>query len=96
VITSDPFKEDLAMLVLSRKIGEQLVIDGGIIITVNRVAGNRVTLGIEAPEHVRIIRGELRPVVEAFARGQEPPVPVLGGFGEESDVAGASVPRLAK
>lgn len=84
------------MLVLSRKIGEKLVIDGGIVVTVNRIAGNRVTLGIEAPDHVRIIRSELQPVVEAFASGQEPRIPVLSGFGEASDVAGASVPRLAK
>lgn len=46
------------MLVLSRKAGEQLVIDGNIIITVNRVAGHRVSIGIEAPRDVRISRGE--------------------------------------
>ena len=82
------------MLVLSRKVGEKLVIDGGIVVTVNRIAGNRVTLGIEAPDHVRIVRGELQPIVGAFAG--DPPIPVLAGFGDESDVAGASVPRLAK
>ncbi|HVA48487.1 MAG TPA: carbon storage regulator [Pirellulales bacterium] len=48
------------MLVLSRKAGEQLVIDGNIIITVNRVAGHRVSIGIEAPHDVQIARGELR------------------------------------
>ncbi|HZL89831.1 MAG TPA: carbon storage regulator [Pirellulaceae bacterium] len=84
------------MLVLSRKIGEKLVIDGGIVVTVNRIAGNRVTLGIEAPDHVRIVRGELKPVVEAFGSGVDTPVPVLTGFGGEGDVASASVPRLAK
>jgi carbon storage regulator len=77
------------MLVLSRRIGEKLVIDGGIVVTINRIAGNRVTLGIEAPDHVRIIRGELQPVVESFA-------PVLAGLGDENDAVGASVPRLAK
>ena len=48
------------MLVLSRKEGEKLVIGDNITIVVSRVAGNRVTLGIEAPSDVRIIRGELK------------------------------------
>lgn len=47
------------MLVLSRKVGEKLVIGGNITVVVSKVAGNRVTLGIEAPSDVRVIRGEL-------------------------------------
>ena len=37
------------MLVLSRKIGEKLVIGDNITVVVSRVAGNRVTLGIGEP-----------------------------------------------
>ena len=55
------------MLVLSRKIGERLVIGDNITVVVSRVAGNRVTLGIEAPTEVRIVRGELKPVPPADA-----------------------------
>lgn len=47
------------MLVLSRRIGEQLVIGDNIVVTINRVAGQRVSLGIEAPSQVRIVRREL-------------------------------------
>lgn len=47
------------MLVLSRKAGEKLVIDGNITIRVVRIQGNRITLGIEAPSDVKILRGEL-------------------------------------
>lgn len=47
------------MLVLSRKAGEKVVIAGDITVTITRVAGGRVTLGIEAPSHVRVVRGEL-------------------------------------
>ncbi|MFO0817884.1 MAG: carbon storage regulator [Pirellulales bacterium] len=47
------------MLVLSRKIGETVVIGGNIEVTVTRVAGNRVTLGISAPSSVRVVRAEL-------------------------------------
>lgn len=85
------------MLVLSRKVGEKLLIGGGITVVVNRIAGNRVTLGIEAPNHVRIVRGELEPVVHAFEmEGLRPQIPVASSFGEVQDVANASVPRLAK
>lgn len=47
------------MLVLTRKIGEQIVVGGEIVLVINRVSGNRVSIGIDAPEHVRIVRGEL-------------------------------------
>jgi carbon storage regulator len=50
------------MLVLSRKLGERLVIGDDIVLIVNKIAGNRVTLAIEAPNHVRIVRGELSPL----------------------------------
>jgi carbon storage regulator len=47
------------MLVLSRKEGERLVIDGNIVITVVKVGGGGVRLGIEAPPAVSIKRTEL-------------------------------------
>lgn len=47
------------MLVLSRKAGEKLVIGDDIVLTINRISGNRVAIGIEAPRDVRIVRGEL-------------------------------------
>lgn len=47
------------MLVLSRKLGEELVIDGDIRVRVLRIAGGKVRLGIEAPTHCRIVRAEL-------------------------------------
>lgn len=47
------------MLVLSRKIGEQIVVSDNITITVTRVNGNTVSLGIEAPKEIPIRRSEL-------------------------------------
>ena len=47
------------MLVLSRKEGESLTIDGQIIVTVFKLAGGKVRLGIEAPKEVSIMRSEL-------------------------------------
>src|SRR5437879_6346973 len=47
------------MLLLSRKPGEKVVIDGDITITVVEINGGRVKIGIEAPAHVAILRSEL-------------------------------------
>ena len=47
------------MLVLSRKIGDKLVIDGNITVEVVKISGNRISLGIVAPSNVKILRGEL-------------------------------------
>ena len=47
------------MLVLSRKTGERIHIGNSIMIEIRRVAGNRVTIALDAPRDVRILRGEL-------------------------------------
>jgi len=49
------------MLVLTRKIQETLVIDGNITVTVVSVENGRVRIGIEAPRHISVRRGELEP-----------------------------------
>lgn len=47
------------MLVLTRKLSQQIKISDNITLTVLRVKGNTVRLGIEAPRDVRIVRSEL-------------------------------------
>jgi len=47
------------MLVLSRRIGEQIVIDGNIYLTVVAVQGNKVRLGVSAPPTIRVDRQEV-------------------------------------
>ena len=47
------------MLVLTRKVGEKVVIDGCITVTVVAVDGNKIRLGITAPPDVRIDREEI-------------------------------------
>jgi carbon storage regulator len=47
------------MLILSRKPGEKVFIGGNITVTVVEVNGNRVRLAFDAPDDVRILRGEL-------------------------------------
>lgn len=47
------------MLVLTRKLDEQIVIGEDIKVTLLRVRGNTVRIGIEAPRDVRVVRGEI-------------------------------------
>jgi carbon storage regulator len=42
------------MLVLTRRIGEEIVVDDDIRISVVSIKGNRVQIGIQAPETVRV------------------------------------------
>ena len=47
------------VLVLTRKEGETICIGGDITITISKIKGNRVSVGIAAPKQVRIRRTEL-------------------------------------
>lgn len=53
------------MLVISRKVGETIVISDNIKITVMSSGGDKVTLGIEAPKEIKIYREELLDTIEA-------------------------------
>ncbi len=59
------------MLVLSRKVGQEILIGDNVRITITKVSGNRVTLGVDAPEHIRILRGELEPIATSFEDKEE-------------------------
>ena len=50
------------MLVLSRKVGEKLVIADNIVLEVVRVSKDRISIGITAPSEVKIRRSELAPL----------------------------------
>ena len=47
------------MLVLTRRIGEEIVIDGNIRVTVIAVKGEKVRLGITAPPSISVDREEV-------------------------------------
>ncbi|MEM9941695.1 MAG: carbon storage regulator [Planctomycetota bacterium] len=49
------------MLVLSRKLNQEILIGDNIRISVLKIKGNTVRLGIEAPREVHVVRGELEP-----------------------------------
>ena len=60
------------MLVLSRRQGEAIVIDGGIRVSVAAISRRQVRLAIEAPRQVQVDREELRERKSAQAVVAEP------------------------
>jgi len=68
------------MLILSRKLNEQIVIGDQIVITVVAIRGGNVRLGIDAPKDVPVHRQE---IYEALCR-EEGRAGALGGKGSHS------------
>ncbi len=52
------------MLVLSRKVGERILIGDKIAVTVVRITGGGVRIGIEAPNELPVIREELKAALQ--------------------------------
>lgn len=55
------------MLVLTRKVGEEIIIGGSITVTVTSIDANKVRIGISAPPDVRIDREEIHRRIREFA-----------------------------
>jgi carbon storage regulator len=53
------------MLVLSRKLGEKIVIGDNIVVTVVKIDRNQIRIGIEAPHEVPVYREEISPLAHA-------------------------------
>jgi carbon storage regulator len=47
------------VLVLTRRVGQQILVDDYIVVTICSITGNRVCVGIEAPHSVPVLRAEL-------------------------------------
>ena len=47
------------MLILTRKIGEAIAIDGNITVRLLEIKGGQIKLGIEAPNHIAVHREEV-------------------------------------
>ncbi|MSR52049.1 MAG: carbon storage regulator [Gemmataceae bacterium] len=83
------------MLVLSRRVGEEIIINENIRVTVVAVKGDRIRLGIEAPRdvsvdraevHVRRMQFQLDPVgaaVDSHSSDADVPIGVMPGKHED-------------
>lgn len=56
--------ESIAMLVLSRKINESIIIGDDIVITIVDIRGDKVRVGINAPQKVPVHRQEVYEAIE--------------------------------
>jgi carbon storage regulator len=79
------------MLVLSRRPGEEIIINGNLRVTVVSVKGDRVRLGIEAPASVPVDRAEIHARRIEF---QEVKVPA-GQHDDEMAPIGVVAPRAS-
>jgi carbon storage regulator CsrA len=84
-----PRQKEIAMLVLTRKLDESIRIGDDIKITILRIKGNTIRLGIEAPRDVRVVRSELNVVLSAEATQDE-----TATVTTIVDSPNASIPRL--
>lgn len=51
------------MLVLNRGVDESIAIGDSIVVTVLKIEGDQVKIGIQAPKEIKILRGEIREAV---------------------------------
>lgn len=75
------------MLVLSRKQSQRIKLGDSIVITVVRVAGDKVRLGIDAPRDMLVLRDELEPHEDTN---------LVGSNGVEIEVAAGELASLAR
>ena len=61
------------MLVLSRKVGQKIMIGNGIVVTVLGHKGDCVKLGIQAPQEVSIHREEIHQRIQNELAAVSPP-----------------------
>jgi carbon storage regulator len=63
------------MLVLSRKVGEEIVINDSIRVTIVAVQGNKVRVGVTAPPSVPVNRAEVQQRLAEFQADEPTAVP---------------------
>ncbi len=63
------------MLILTRRVGESLMIGDDVIVTVLGVKGNQVRIGVNAPKEVAVHREEIYEKIQAEKSERDPPAP---------------------
>ncbi|AKH70089.1 carbon storage regulator, CsrA [Spongiibacter sp. IMCC21906] len=59
------------MLILTRRIGETLMVGDEVTVTVLGVKGNQVRLGVNAPKHVAVHREEIYDRIQSEKTGEK-------------------------
>ena len=68
------------MLVLSRKVGESIVIGDDVVVTILEIRGDLIRVGIDAPKSVKVHRSEVFEAIEAA--NKEAVAPTLEAMSE--------------
>jgi carbon storage regulator len=92
-----PWRRLLSMLVLSRKIGEKIVIGHDVVVTVLEVRGDTIKVGVLAPRHISVHRAEVYQDIVTMnkqAATQNSALPVVGISGLSKKVM--SFPVIGK
>ncbi len=74
------------MLILTRRVGETLMIGDEVTVTVLGAKGNQVRLGINAPRDVAVHREEIYQRIQQEKAGGEEAVPADAGTSSESQM----------
>ncbi|OYV88281.1 MAG: hypothetical protein B7Z73_08825 [Planctomycetia bacterium 21-64-5] len=82
------------MLVLTRKIKQQIQIGEDVVITILQVRGQTVRVGIEAPRQTRVVRGEIADL--PYDQGQHTDAPAPAAGPAESESATVRVSTVAR
>ncbi len=72
------------MLILTRRVGETLMIGDEVTVTVLGAKGNQVRLGINAPKDVAVHREEIYQRIQQEQTGGQEPAPAVATTGDES------------
>lgn len=77
------------MLILTRRVGETIVIGDDVVVTVLGIKGNQVRIGINAPKDVSVHREE---IYQRIQQEKNPTTPVA----KQEEVAPAAAPVIKK
>ena len=77
----DGKREEKDMLILTRRVGETLMIGDSVSVTVLGVKGNQVRIGINAPKELAVHREEIYQRIKREGEGGGTPPAAAGGDG---------------